>query len=146
MYGAVCMQRAPAVHWLSGGLTGALAPQLIPGSDQYRCNYWGYSTVGFFAPMARYSAAAGAGGGGADVVAEFKTLVRECHRRGIEVRRAYPDPSLRPGLRHRGCWEAAQTCVTAAAAKQGGARSRLFGRAVWCRKWEALPVQHGSVL
>ena len=52
--------------------------------------------------MARYSAAAGAGGGGADVVDEFKTLVRECHRRGIEVRRAYPDPSLRPGLRHRG--------------------------------------------
>ncbi len=59
--------------------------QLIPGSDQYRFNYWGYSTVGFFAPMARFSAAAAAGGSGHDVVNEFKTLVRECHRRGIEV-------------------------------------------------------------
>ncbi|KAK9843453.1 hypothetical protein WJX81_003335 [Elliptochloris bilobata] len=59
--------------------------QVIPGSDQFRFNYWGYSTVGFFAPMARYSAAAVGGGGGADVVDEFKTLVRECHKRGIEV-------------------------------------------------------------
>ena len=58
---------------------------MIPGSDQYRFNYWGYSTIGFFAPMARYSAAAADGGGGADMVNEFKTLVRECHKRGIEV-------------------------------------------------------------
>ena len=25
----------------------------IPGSNTYRYNYWGYSTVGFFAPMSR---------------------------------------------------------------------------------------------
>ncbi|EIE26827.1 glycoside hydrolase [Coccomyxa subellipsoidea C-169] len=54
-------------------------------TDEYRYNYWGYSTVGFFAPMARYSAAAAAGRPGADIVNEFKTLVKECHRRGIEV-------------------------------------------------------------
>ena len=59
--------------------------QVIPGTDEYRFNYWGYSTVGFFAPMARYSAAAAAGRPGSEVVNEFKTLVKECHRRGIEV-------------------------------------------------------------
>ena len=29
--------------------------QQIPGSDDYRFNFWGYSTINFFAPMARYS-------------------------------------------------------------------------------------------
>ena len=56
-----------------------------------RYNFWGYSTVGFFAPMARFSAAvAGAAPGAAAAAAtaavdEFKTLVKECHKRGIEV-------------------------------------------------------------
>jgi hypothetical protein len=59
--------------------------QVIPGTDEYRFNYWGYSTVGFFAPMSRYSAAAAAGKPAAEVVREFKTLVKECHKRGIEV-------------------------------------------------------------
>lgn len=59
--------------------------QVIPGTDEYRFNYWGYSTVGFFAPMSRYSAAAAAGKPAAEVVGEFKTLVKECHKRGIEV-------------------------------------------------------------
>ncbi len=58
---------------------------MIPGTDEYRFNYWGYSTVGFFAPMSRYSAAAAAGLTGREVVAEFRTLVKEAHRRGIEV-------------------------------------------------------------
>lgn len=44
-------------------------------------NYWGYSTVGFFAPKAGY-AATGALGMAVD---EFKTMVRELHRAGIEV-------------------------------------------------------------
>ena len=35
--------------------------------------------------MARYSAAAAAGKPGPGVINEFKALVRECHRRGIEV-------------------------------------------------------------
>ncbi|CAI9099136.1 OLC1v1035913C4 [Oldenlandia corymbosa var. corymbosa] len=45
----------------------------------YKVNFWGYSTVNFFSPMKRYSSA------GADAIKEFKTLVREAHKRGIEV-------------------------------------------------------------
>ena len=59
--------------------------QVIPGTGEYWYNYWGYSTVGFFAPMSRFSEAAGAGQPASEVVREFKTLVRECHKRGIEV-------------------------------------------------------------
>jgi len=42
-------------------------------------NYWGYSTLGFFAPDARFAARAG------DEVWEFKELVRAMHARGLEV-------------------------------------------------------------
>jgi len=44
-------------------------------------NYWGYNTLGFFAPAPRY----GSGDSGADVVREFKTMVRNLHTAGIEV-------------------------------------------------------------
>ncbi len=44
-------------------------------------NYWGYNTIGFFAPMGRYSSA---GDDGAQV-REFKEMVRGLHRAGIEV-------------------------------------------------------------
>ncbi|GGS93420.1 glycogen operon protein GlgX homolog [Planobispora rosea] len=44
-------------------------------------NYWGYNTLGFFAPKAGY-AATGKYGMQAD---EFKALVKELHRAGIEV-------------------------------------------------------------
>jgi glycogen operon protein len=44
-------------------------------------NYWGYNTIGFFAPEARYSSSGVLG----EQVAEFKTLVRTLHREGIEV-------------------------------------------------------------
>lgn len=44
-------------------------------------NYWGYSTLGFFAPDARYAASQHPGG----EVAEFKGMIREYHRAGIEV-------------------------------------------------------------
>lgn len=44
-------------------------------------NFWGYSTVNFFAPNGRY-AAAGVHG---QQVNEFKELVRALHRAGIEV-------------------------------------------------------------
>jgi glycogen operon protein len=44
-------------------------------------NYWGYNSIGFFAPMGRY-AASGDGGG---QVREFKEMVRSLHRAGIEV-------------------------------------------------------------
>ncbi len=49
--------------------------------DQGRTNYWGYNTMGFMAPDARYSSSGGVG----QQVAEFKTLVKTLHREGIEV-------------------------------------------------------------
>lgn len=57
---------------------------------QGRLNFWGYSTVGYFAPMARYSAEASnlttpACKGTARALNEFKALVKEAHRRGIEI-------------------------------------------------------------
>ena len=44
-------------------------------------NYWGYSTIGFFAPDARYSSRGDKGG----QVDEFKEMVKAYHRAGIEV-------------------------------------------------------------
>lgn len=44
-------------------------------------NYWGYNTLGYFAPHAGYSSR---GGGGAQV-REFKHMVRELHAAGLEV-------------------------------------------------------------
>jgi isoamylase len=44
-------------------------------------NYWGYNTLGYFAPHAAYSSA-GSGGG---QVTEFKTMVKQLHAAGIEV-------------------------------------------------------------
>ncbi|MGV8896848.1 MAG: glycogen debranching protein GlgX [Rhodoglobus sp.] len=44
-------------------------------------NYWGYNTIGFFAPHGDYSSA-GDGGG---QVAEFKSMVKALHAAGLEV-------------------------------------------------------------
>ncbi len=44
-------------------------------------NYWGYSSIGFLAPHAAYSAAGVRG----EQVAEFKSMVRALHAAGIEV-------------------------------------------------------------
>ncbi len=44
-------------------------------------NYWGYNTLGFFAPESSY----GTGRFPGCQVEEFKTLVRELHKAGIEV-------------------------------------------------------------
>ena len=44
-------------------------------------NYWGYNTVGFFAPHAAYSSAGGRG----EQVREFKAMVRALHAAGLEV-------------------------------------------------------------
>src|SRR5712691_9806645 len=44
-------------------------------------NYWGYSSIGFFAPHALYAAT----GRGGEQVHEFKGMVKALHRAGIEV-------------------------------------------------------------
>jgi glycogen operon protein len=44
-------------------------------------NYWGYNTIGFFAPHNGYAAFGGRGG----QVQEFKTMVKALHQAGIEV-------------------------------------------------------------
>jgi len=44
-------------------------------------NYWGYNTIGFFAPHNEYTSFGGRGG----QVQEFKTMVKALHRAGIEV-------------------------------------------------------------
>ena len=44
-------------------------------------NYWGYNSIGFFAPDARYCSTGSLG----QQVNEFKTMVKTLHREGIEV-------------------------------------------------------------
>ncbi len=75
---------APAIEHLKR--LGVTAMELMPVHtfvddrylvDQGLRNYWGYNSIGFFAPDARYS--------GSGKAAEFKTMVRALHSAGIEV-------------------------------------------------------------
>lgn len=52
-----------------------------PRTGERMENYWGYSTICFFAPKAGYASDKRPGA----VVNEFKTLVREMHKAGLEV-------------------------------------------------------------
>ncbi|MBD2293154.1 glycogen debranching protein GlgX [Anabaena sphaerica FACHB-251] len=52
-----------------------------PQTGETLYNYWGYSTVGFFAPKAGYAATGKFG----MQVDELKALVKELHKNGIEV-------------------------------------------------------------
>ena len=74
----------PVIDHLKG--LGVTAVELMPVHafiDERRlvagglCNYWGYNSIGFFAPDSRYSASGGDG--------EFKTMVKTLHATGIEV-------------------------------------------------------------
>lgn len=49
--------------------------------DKGLSNYWGYNTIGFFAPDFKYSSSTTPGG----QVQEFKAMVRSLHEAGIEV-------------------------------------------------------------
>jgi glycogen operon protein len=69
---------------------GINAVELLPVHEHYvedfliekgLTNYWGYNTIGFFAPESSYGTQQSPG----CQVAEFKTLVRELHKAGIEV-------------------------------------------------------------
>jgi glycogen operon protein len=74
-------------HLLSLGVT---AVELMPVHhivsesflhDAGYTNYWGYSTLGYFAPHSEYAATGTAG----EQVREFKGMVKALHRAGIEV-------------------------------------------------------------
>ena len=69
---------------------GVNAVELLPVHEYYvddflvqkgLTNYWGYNSIGFFAPESSYGSRRAPG----CQVAEFKTLVRELHRAGIKV-------------------------------------------------------------
>ncbi len=69
---------------------GVTAVELLPVHEIYdephlqqrgRVNYWGYSTLGFFAPSARYAHDRRPGA----AVQEFKAMVRALHAANIEV-------------------------------------------------------------
>ena len=52
-----------------------------PRTGETLVNYWGYSTIGFFAPKTGYAADKAPGGS----VREFKQMVKELHKAGLEV-------------------------------------------------------------
>jgi glycogen operon protein len=79
----------PAVTGYLTGL-GVTAVELLPVhhfvSEEHllvggRRNYWGYNTLGWFAPHAGYSASGSLGG----QVSEFREMVRALHAAGLEV-------------------------------------------------------------
>lgn len=74
-------------HMLSLGVTSLeLLPVHYSVSEHhlYRSglvNYWGYNSIGYFAPHAQYAAAQDP----AEQVREFKSMVKTMHKHGIEV-------------------------------------------------------------
>ncbi len=69
--GVTAVELLPVHHFIDDG-------HLV---DQELSNYWGYNTLGYFAPMARYSSVGDAGG----QVDEFKQMVKDLHAAGLEV-------------------------------------------------------------
>jgi isoamylase len=70
---------------------GVTAVELLPVHQMFTerrlaemglTNFWGYSSIGFFAPDIRFATATGTLG---RQVAEFKTMVKRFHRAGLEV-------------------------------------------------------------
>ncbi|MGK2857104.1 MAG: glycogen debranching protein [Thermoanaerobaculia bacterium] len=59
----------------------AVNPDMDPEVRKHLTNFWGYSPIGFFAPNARFAS----DGQHGEQVDEFKFLVRELHRAGLEV-------------------------------------------------------------
>jgi len=55
--------------------------RINPLTDELLENYWGYDPISFFAPKGRYSSS----GDNGNQVKEFKEMVRELHKAGIEV-------------------------------------------------------------
>ncbi len=81
----------PVVEYLAG--LGVTAVELLPVhqfvtagdlAGHGLADYWGYNTIGFFAPHDGYSAAVRAGRGGGQI-AEFQAMVQALHAAGLEV-------------------------------------------------------------
>ncbi len=81
----------PVVEYLTG--LGVTAVELLPVhqivSSRHLVarglnDYWGYNTIGFFAPHNGYSAAVRAGRAGGQI-AEFQAMVQALHAAGLEV-------------------------------------------------------------
>jgi isoamylase len=79
------MASRPAIEYLQA--LGVTAVELLPVHHHVNdrrlaelglTNYWGYNTIGFFAPDSRFCATG-------EPVNEFKTMVRQLHDAGIEV-------------------------------------------------------------
>jgi len=69
--GVTAVELLPVHHFIDEG-------HLV---DKGLRDYWGYNTLGFFAPMSRYSSSGDNGG----QVREFKEMVKALHSAGIEV-------------------------------------------------------------
>ncbi len=69
--GITAVELLPIHHFIDEGLL----------LDRGLRDYWGYNTLGFFAPMSRYSSSGDQGG----QVREFKQMVKDLHAAGIEV-------------------------------------------------------------
>ncbi len=78
----------PAIEYLRD--LGVTAVELLPVHhiadesflvDKGLSNYWGYSSIGYFAPHALYSSSGTRG----EQVREFKEMVKAMHRAGLEV-------------------------------------------------------------
>ena len=69
--GVTAVELLPVHHFIDDG-------HLI---EKGLVNYWGYNTLGYFAPMSRYSSS----GDGGEQVNEFKNMVKAFHAAGIEV-------------------------------------------------------------
>jgi len=52
-----------------------------PMTGEELTNYWGYSSIGFFAPTGRYAVS----NHGWDHVSEFREMIHACHEAGLEV-------------------------------------------------------------
>jgi glycogen operon protein len=79
---------SPSIQYLKR--LGVTAVELLPVHhflddkrlvDMGLRNYWGYNTLAYFSPEARYSSSGDTGG----QVAEFKAMVKALHRENIEV-------------------------------------------------------------
>ena len=60
---------------------GVTAVELLPVHQFTDESYWGYNSIGFFAPQNTYAASGMAG----QQVTEFKQMVKDLHKAGIEV-------------------------------------------------------------